>query len=337
MRDAFDAWKMAQQRPAKTVDVFERHLQTFERIAGDPLLSTVRRADAIRFRDALQAWAVEHKKTAATADNVLTSIKALANVARDREWIEGNPFERLSVTVGGKKSEGREPWTPAELLRLFDDPLFTAYKLPEGSAMARKAGGDAAYWVPIIAAYTGARPGELCQLWTDDVSEAEGGLVIEFRENEERGQSLKNQGSWRATPVHSELIRLGFRDYWQRISRQGVGPLFPLMQQVGKNGAAGQFGQWFGSFKKAKGFDRPTKTLHSFRHTVETELGFAGVSPTLVDALTGHVGEGIGRKVYGATIRREAERLRPMLEMLSYPGLKISRTASLHGEEVETR
>ena len=40
--------------------------------------------------------------------------------------MEGNPFERLAVTKGGKDSEGREPWTLDELVTLFDAPLFCA-------------------------------------------------------------------------------------------------------------------------------------------------------------------------------------------------------------------
>jgi integrase len=202
------------------------------------LLSKMRRAAAVRFRDALQQWAVENGKTARTADNTLTSIKALANIARDREWMEGNPFERLAVTKGGKDSEGREPWTPDEMAVLFDAPLFKAYELPEGDSMATKAGDDAAYWVPLLAAYTGARPSELCQLWTDDLSEGEGGLVVEFRSDADRGQRLKDKketkkgASWRAVPIHSELIRLGLRDYWEAVKARNngcTGPLFPSL------------------------------------------------------------------------------------------------------------
>ena len=341
MRDAFDTWKTSARRPDKTVKAFERHLSTFEAMSGNPLLSTLRRAEAVRFRDGLQQWAVDNGKTARTADNILTSIKALGNVARDREWMEGNPFERLAVTKGGKDSEGREPWTPDELVTLFDAPLFKSYELPAGDATATKAGADAAYWVPLLAAYTGARPSELCQLWTDDLSEEPGGLVVEFRNDSSRGQRLKDKkeskrgASWRAVPIHSELIRLGLRDYWQAVKERGegvAGPLFPSLPRDGDNGAAGQFGQWFGEFKRGRGFDMATKTLHSFRHTVETELGFAGVSPTLVDAITGHAGQGIGRKVYGATIRRNAERLRQDMEKLQYSGVELPRVYGLSGE-----
>ena len=122
------------------------------------------------------------------------------------------------------------------------------------------------------------------------------------------------------------MLRLGLRAYWQAVSeRHGApGPLFPAIPKTGANGPGGQFGQWFGEFKKAQGFGLRT-TLHSFRHTAETELAFAEVPPTLVDAITGHEGQGIGRKQYGATIRRNAVRLRPSLEKLTFPMLNLPR------------
>lgn len=318
MRDAFQAWHEAAPRPEKTVGQFSRHVALFEELAADVPLASLRRPDAIRFRDALQAWAIKEGKTARTADNVLVSIKALATIARDREWIEGdNPFARLTVAAGGKESEGREPWTVAELVRLFDDPIWTAYQLPEHP----KAGADAAYWLPLMACFTGARISELAQLWTDDLSIDAGAEVIEFRANTERGQSLKTKGSRRAVPMHSELLRLGLADYVRSLP---IGPLFPKLPTAGQNGAGGQFGKWFGEFKAGKGFG-PTKTFHSLRHNVGTELRMAGAHEALADAITGHAGGGVARTVYAATIRRDAERLRPTMELLRYPGLSLPR------------
>ena len=327
MADAFDAWKGLGVRKDKTVRVFRQHVAVFAELMGNPDLATLRRPDGVLFRDALTRRAIKEGNTAASADNVLTTIKAITNVAVGHEWLPLNPFERLTVTEGGRKSEGREPWTPEELPQLFDSPIFTAYALPSGSAIATKAGRDAAYWVPLLCLYTGARPSEVCQLWTDDLSVDGDHMIVEFREDLSRGTSLKNPASWRALPIHSELMRLGFRDYWEQVVASTVRPggLFPALPKSGANGAAGQFGQWFGEFKTAQGFSTSTKTLHSFRHTVETELAFAELSPTLVDAITGHEGQGTGRKVYAATIRRLAARLRPSLERLTYPELKLAR------------
>jgi len=313
--DALELWKSI-QRPEKTVGAFSRHAQQFADMMGDPFLESIDKTAAIEFRDKLQQWAVENRKTSSTADNVLVSIRALVNVARDKGWIPGNPFERLTVKVGGKESEGREPWTHSELKTLFDDPIWAAGKLPKD----RKAGGAAAYWIPLIACYTGARVTEIAQLWTDDLDITPGQEVIEFRPDAERGQKLKNKGSWRAVPMHSELVRLGLPEYVKSLPE---GHLFPLLPRNGQNGAGGQFSQWFGDFKRNKGFGSPSKSMHSFRHLVASELRLAKVTDPMAGAITGHAGTGIGRTRYAATIRREAERLRPEIERLAYPGLTL--------------
>ncbi len=315
--DALGEWSKL-NRPAKTVSAFTRHVGMFADLMGDPLLEQVDRVIANGFRDKLQAWAVEKKRTATTADNVIVSVRALFNVARDLGWVSSNPFERLAVTVGGKDTDDREPWTQDELVRLFNDPIWTAYRLPT----ERKAGRDAAYWLPLIACFTGARLSEIAQLWTDDITVVPGGEVIEFRASRERGQRLKTDKTWRAVPMHSELIRLGLPEY---VAAQKVGPLFPLLPTSGANGAGGQFGQWFGDFKQEKGFPPSVKSMHSFRHLVASELRLKGASDSLADSITGHAGVTVARRVYSATIRRKAAELRSTMELLSFPDLKLRR------------
>ena len=127
--DALVEWKGTQTKP-KTIGTFTRHAEQFAELMGDPELATLDKAQAIQYRDRLQAWAVANGKTARTADDALGNVRALVNVARDRGWISGNPLERLGVKVGGKESEGREPWTGDELGTLFADPIWLEYRLP---------------------------------------------------------------------------------------------------------------------------------------------------------------------------------------------------------------
>ena len=314
--DAYDAWVSIRQKPERTQQAYKRHADQFVALMGDLPLHAVSRTMGIEFRDKLQAWAIENNKTATTADNILVSLRALFNVARDKGWLTGNPLERLSIKKGGKDSEGREPWTREELSLIFSDPLWTKHAIPTD----KKAGKEAAYWIPLIACYTGARLTEIAQLWTDDVATEPGKESFEFRANAQRGQQLKNTGSWRAVPMHSELIRLGFCDYVNSLPK---GELFPHLPKEGKNGAGGQFGKWFGTFKIARGFTSPAKSFHSFRHLVASELRLANASDALADAITGHAGNGVGRQVYAATIRREAERLRAVIELLDFPTKQI--------------
>ena len=305
--DAYATWIAMRQAPERTRQTYKRHADQFVTLMGDLPLHAVNRTMGIEFRDKLQTWAIEKGKTATTADNILVSLRALFNVARDKGWLTGNPLERLRVEIGGKESEGREPWTKEELGLIFSDPLWTKHAIPTD----KKAGKEAAYWMPLIACYTGARLTEIAQLWTDDVATEPGKETFEFRADAQRDQKLKNAGSWRAVPMHPELIRLGFCDYVQSLPK---GSLFPHLPKEGKNGAGGQFGKWFGTFKSAKGFTSPAKSFHSFRHLVATELRLAGATDAQADAITGHAGNGVGRQVYAATIRRKAEQLRHVVE-----------------------
>lgn len=314
--DAYDAWVSIRQKPERTQQAYKRHADQFVALMGDLPLHAVTRTMGIEFRDKLQAWAIEQGKTATTADNILVSLRALFNVARDKGWLTSNPLERLSVEIGGKESEGREPWTKGELGLIFSDPLWTKRAIPTD----KKAGKEAAYWIPLIACYTGARLTEIAQLWTDDIATEPGQETFEFRANAQRGQQLKNTGSWRAVAMHPELVRLGFCNYVQSLPK---GELFPHLPKAGKNGAGGQFGKWFGTFKSAKGFTSPAKSFHSFRHLVATELRLAGATDAQADAITGHAGNGVGRQVYAATIRRKAEQLRHVIELLEFPTKQI--------------
>ena len=314
--DAFDAWVAIRQKPRRTQQAYKRHADQFVALMGDLPLNAVSRTMGIEFRDKLQAWAIENGKTATTADNMLVSLRALFNVARDKGWLTGNPLERLRVEIGGKESEGREPWTKEELSLIFSDPLWTKHVIPTD----KKAGKEAAYWMPLIACYTGARLAEIAQLWTDDIATEPGKEAFEFRADSERDQKLKNSGSWRAVPMHPELIRLGFCDYVKSLPK---GSLFPHLPKEGQNGAGAQFGKWFGTFKKAKGFTSPAKSFHSFRHLVATELRLAGATDAQADAITGHAGNGVGRQVYAATIRRKAEQLRHVIALLDFPTKEI--------------
>lgn len=318
--DALAEWQLKEvKRSEKTLNQFTYAAKVFDSLMPRRSLESFTTADGVALTDSLKRWADSKGRSQTTAHNRHGEICTLLRVAFRKGWCTVDPMQGTAIK---KQKTEREPWTPDDLKRLFSAPLFDSYALPKAS----KAGLDAAYWVPLLGLFTGARISELCQLRTDDVSEGTEGLVIEIRESTKHGQKLKNDNSHRALPVHSELIRLGFRDYWKAIVDNSTtpGPLFPVLPQSGMNGAGGQFGKWFGEFKKTQGFDT-TRTFHSFRHTLETELGFAGVGQTLVDAITGHAGQGIGRTTYGTTLRRHADRLRPAIERLSFPDLKLPR------------
>jgi integrase len=71
-----------------------------------------------------------------------------------------------------------------------------------------------------MAAFTGCRLNELAQLRNGDVQERDGILVLSITDAGE-GQSLKTRQSKRLVPVHSALIRVGFKERWQAAKDKG--------------------------------------------------------------------------------------------------------------------
>ena len=75
---------------------------------GDPPLASLTRSDALCFRDLVQEWAVNQGRLA-KLEQCMASVRAMTHVARDKQWLEFAPFERMEVTQGGKESEDVSP------------------------------------------------------------------------------------------------------------------------------------------------------------------------------------------------------------------------------------
>jgi len=79
-----------------------------------------------------------------------------------------------------------------------------------------------AYWLMPLALFSGARLGELAQLFVVDVMDSEGVPCLNISDEEE-GQRLKTNNAKRLVPVHSTLVALGFLRYVAKLRAEGVG------------------------------------------------------------------------------------------------------------------
>lgn len=315
-RDAYNAWEKAKPgRPAKSLATYSAAADRLETLLPGRTVESLTRQDGRDLVATLLTVAQAKGGTAQnTAANLLGRFKTLLAQAVDLEWITSNP---LSGRFIPRVKSDRQHWKLPDLVKLFDDPLFTAYQLPTDSM----GGKDAAYWLPLLGLFTGARISELAQLHTDDVKEdPEAGWVLSIEENEEEGQRVKNEHSVRTVPVHPELQRLGFLDYWKYTASHGPGALWPVLARTDLNGAGGKASQWFGDYKTSKGFGHK-QVFHSFRHTIETRLRALAVPKYLIDAITGHA----GKTVSDDYSHIDAATLRPVLARLQFPGLHLPR------------
>ncbi len=260
-----------------------------------------------------------------TAKDQFDVLKSLLNIAAGVQgWIDSNPWAAHAVKV--KKSQKRVDLPSDVLRKLFDSPLFKSYTLPTSVL----AGGAAAYWVPLLGLYTGARQSDLCQLRIEDVTiHPDMGLTLTILadagdEDEDRPETkTKNETARRRTPIHSHLIRLGFADYLEDVKATGSKLLFPDVKYPEGEPAGYNFTKWFSAYRKEQGIHRRYQDFHAFRHTSRTRLTDANVEHVISSALLGHtVGGGTGRGTYDHSVAT----LREHLEKLTYPELDFLRS-----------
>jgi len=298
LRDVFELWRLKKAKgggnlAAKTVARGEEVLEAFEEACGNPRLVSVTRQHAQQLREYYLAKGLHPRSVKDRVDWV----RAMLNYeVEEFQRLPVNPWPRLNVEGSSVPAIARKDTRGAELAALFSRPLFQAYALPA----AENAGRDAAYWVPVLGVYTGARITELAQLLTADVFEKGGLWVIAFRVTFPDWQYLKggpNGPSKREIPVHPELVRLGFLDYCSELRRTGNVRLFPLAKVSKVNNAGGALSSWFSQVKTDAGWSRE-HVFHSFRHGVETILKRAKEPKPHIDRYTGHRGKDVADRDY---------------------------------------
>jgi integrase len=219
----------------------------------------------------------------------------------------------------------RQPWEPEELKLLFGSPVYLRGERPLGGK------GEAAFWLPLLALFSGARLNELAPMCADDVKldAASGVRFTTIIEDEEEGRSVKTESSVRAIPIHSELVRIGFLEFVEHVRKSGgqSAQLFPKLTPGPKGGFGEAFSKWFGRYKRKLGITNPNSVFHSFRHGFKDALRAASVNEDINDALTGHSGGNSVARGYGwkEMVRRFGfPTLSEAMEKVRYPALDLS-------------
>lgn len=345
---AYEGWKKAKSPTPSTDREFHNAVQRFIELHGDLRIEDIRRSHVRTYREALQMIPVRRSgplKTAAlpalvewsekhpgaprlqptSINKLLGGVQAIALWAHnngftsdDRPWAD--PFARMRLD---EPEPDREPWKVDELKLLFGSRVYAEGYRPDAG------GGEAAYWMPLLALFTGARQGELAPLTVDDVRTDKATGVIYFRitEDKELGARVKTKSSRRVVPVHPELVRLGFLAIVA--GRRKDGPkaqIFPLLKKGVRDGFAESWSKWFSRYLKRIGIPDEGPVFHSFRHNFKDALRQKGESEDINDALTGHSGGSVGRR-YGAkgmATRFGMERLADAVAKAEYPGLSLA-------------
>jgi integrase len=190
-----------------------------------------------------------------------------------------NPTKGLKIKMKEAAQDQRKAFTNFEVHEVLHDLVECA-----------RESSDARYWLPIMMAYTGARPEELAQLRVKDVrtvyeGDDTGYLVFDLR-GETDGQRIKTESSRRLVPVAQKLMDWGLHRLYS--GRDGDEMLFPALNA----GVSGRFAEapsrWFNARLRREGIVDSKLTLYSFRHSVATELKRQGIGDTTISEILGH-------------------------------------------------
>lgn len=204
----------------------------------------------------------------------------------------------------------RPAFSAEDIQRLFTHPVWQGNQRRNrwqepGPHITR----DGLFWVPMIAALSGARREEIAALKAGDIAETEGMPVLQIAENANRG--MKTLASTRTLPLHPQLIEMGLIAHArEQIARKGAeADLFPDLRPAK---AGGKFGDKidyrFRLLVQNRLNGNPEgKVFHSLRHYVTTQLGrMPGVSEQVRKDILGHVGDDVTSERYSESAPLEA-------------------------------
>ena len=293
----------AERRPnAKTK---KAHMSVVSEFMAKALVRSVHattKADVLKFKEAL----VKGGTSSSNLRTKLSRLKTIANYAFENDLIGTRITE--GVRAPKPKVKARTSFDELSLRKLFNGPVHKdGWRPVQGR-------GEAAYWLPLIALYTGARLEEIAGLSVGDLAELEypdgegtsTWWFFRFMPDHDRNRSLKNDESERIVPVHPELIRLGLIEYRRDVDASGETQLFPLLTAHASGKRGHKWGQWFSSYmRKDCGIDDKRIVFHSFRHSLKDAARECGVPEELQRAIMGHSQQGVaGSYGVGFTLRR---------------------------------
>ncbi len=231
----------------------------------DRMVEQITKKDVLAFKNAMIAEGV----TAANANAKLSCLRTLLGYAVENDFLDANPADRVNVLDKDKDRRKRKEFDLPSLHALFSSPVYSNDVRP------RQGRGEAAYWMPIIALYTGARLEEIAQLRPKDVRHTEyldgddtPRRVWLICITQEDGLTTKNAASERRIPIHPELERLGFLRFAEDARACEQDQLFPALTPniYGRLGA--KWGEWWSGYRREVcGIHDRRIVFHSFRHT----------------------------------------------------------------------
>lgn len=207
----------------------------------------------------------EHLVANKTVEAVKKLLQGMFRLALDFDYIATSPARDLNLKLD--ISATFAPYTKREVTK------FLTASAKEKKAWQR--------WLPLLAAYSGARRTELVQLRKQDIKLDPDSNRYYMLITDDAG-SVKTENAIRQVPLHKALIDAGFIKFAEAVDDR----LFDDLKPQAVTG-------WFARFRNKLGIDTfddfgNRKVFHSFRHTFITQSRGAGNSLESVQQVVGH-------------------------------------------------
>jgi integrase len=317
---AVPTWVAEAAPQPKTADEVRTQVARFERLVGSLPLSALTAAHVEQFKVAC----IEQEKVSKSRVNTIVSLlSAVINVAIKKKLttLVANPFagakySRKAVRQDADPEAQRDAYTVDELNRLYASRVYVHGHRPG------KGGREAAYWVPLLGLYTGARLEDLCRLRARDAVQRAGVWCLHLHDTK-REHRTGEENIMRHVPVHRTLLRLGWLDYVQ--AQDAGGLLFPHLKPNKYGQLSAMWSTWFAEYLDADvGLPDRRLDFHSFRHTFKAFGQLSGIEGPVIEELLGHAPDEWYGRNEGTEKRLPFELLVQAMEKLDFPGLQLS-------------
>jgi len=280
-------WALERKPAARTVSRTYNIVEEFRRHTGCSIIEQATREHVLKFKDAL----LEAGQTPGNINVKIPMLGVVFNYACDNAIIKANPSARVRVADKRKANEKRLPFEECHLQAIFSGSVYSSGYRPKAG------GGEAAYWIPLLALFTGGRLNELGQLRPEDVYEesytdGQGrnckAWVVRITADDDC-MEVKTESSIRRIPVHSKLLELGFVEFV--VKQRGHESIFHEIKRDQEGKITNTWGKWFINqyMRGVCGVSTDKRLVfHSFRHTFKHLARLAGIPKEINDAITGH-------------------------------------------------
>lgn len=275
-----------------------------------------------------------------TQARYLDCLRDVLTVGTRKQYLRGNPalgikpIKKSKVTAAAK----RAPLSVEQIIEFFNGAFYRSFTADAPKPYV-KPDRPWRFWIPLVMAFSGARPKEIAQLMWADVQQTPNGTwylnVVETEDDEGfpdgGGKTVKTESSRRRIPLHSELIKIGFLGFVNQQKKKAGhknARLFPGLKPDHYGNVATYANRRFNEvFLPAEITLAKNQVFYSFRHSVRDAMRRAKTPSETLLAVTGWspAGKAVSDD-YGDAGNPDLHI--EWVEKIAYPGLDLT---FLHG------